>query len=166
MLVRTARLRDSGCATGWVAATPTAPVLFPDRSESISMLAQSFCFLLPPILFLGPAGISCVGLSHPPPVCPGLSYQGACRVGLTHVIPLVGTLVALETGLYPAGGPQLPTPTWCRPHNIRLAAFLSKPLPVGPVLGDPPVFMQNSQPPRSAAAGTHKDGRQTLRPEG
>lgn len=41
-------------------------------SESISMLAQSFCFLFPPTLFLGPAGISCVGLSHPPRVCPVL----------------------------------------------------------------------------------------------
>lgn len=148
-----ARHGDWGCATRWW--LPLQPhSSFPDHSESISTLARSFCFLFPPTLFLGPAGISCVGLSHPPPVSPGLSYQG-CLQG--RVIPLVGTLVALETGLDPAGGPQLPTPTWRHPHIIRLAALESEPLPAGWLLGDPPVFMHSLQPPRQAgAAGTHQ----------
>lgn len=78
-----------GAAVQQGGGCPYSPSLhFLISSESISMLAQSFCFLFPPTLFLGPAGISCVGLSHPPQVCPGLSYQGACRVGLTHMITL------------------------------------------------------------------------------
>lgn len=75
-----ARHGDWGCATGWW--LPLQPhSSFPDHSESISTLARSFCFLFPPTLFLGPAGISCAGLSHPPPVPPGLSYQGCLQGG-------------------------------------------------------------------------------------
>lgn len=94
-------------------------------SESISMLAQSFCFLFPPTLFLGPAGISCVGFSHPPRVCPGLFYQGACRVGLTHVIPLVGTLVCTQQVAHSC---QLPLGAT---HPMQDLLLQSQPLPSG-----------------------------------
>lgn len=106
-----------GCsAAGWWLSLQLQSS-FPDQLRKHFHVGPKFLFPVPSHTIFRPSRHF---LCWPLPPTSGLS--GPLLSGCLQGGPDTRDSPRRDPGLYPAGGPQLPTPTWCHPPNARLAA--------------------------------------------